>query len=138
MTDHARILGLMALKERAAIAASQSRVGSLARALAEAQGMAERLRRMVDSRAQSAPAERLATDIRADRHLTAQLLAEADRQTARIGELTALLAEAQAELARQEHRLQTLDDKASTARRRAQEERQARADAMLPPRPSRG
>lgn len=133
MTDRVRILGLMALKERAAIAETLARVGGLGRAMAEAQGMADRLRMMVAQRQNSTPA-RLATDLRSDRHLTAQLLAELDRQAARANTLSTELAEAQADLARQEHRLQTLEDKAATARRLAREERQARADAALPAR----
>ncbi|MEY4982806.1 MAG: hypothetical protein RIR62_1072 [Pseudomonadota bacterium] len=134
MTDRARILGLMALKERAAVAAMLARVADLTRRLAEAQAMAARLEAMIDQRRAAPPVARLATDIRSDRILTGQLLAEAARQHGLRDGLARKLAAAQGALAQREHRRDLLADKAGAARQAARDDRQARAEAMLPPR----
>lgn len=133
MTDRSRILGLMALKERAAVAAMLGHVADLSRKLADTDAMVARLDAMIAHRRAAPPAARLATDIRSDRLLTAQLLAEADRQRRLRDGIAAELSTARAELAQREHRRDLMADKAKAARHIAGEDRQARADAALPP-----
>lgn len=134
MTDRARILGLMALQEKARGATLLSRVADLTRKLADCNALLGKLGEMVAQRRTSAATARLVSDLQSDRHLTAQLMAETDRQQQRRAELARDLAAAQAELAAQEHRRDTLADKAKDARRQSRDDRQARADAALPPR----
>lgn len=134
MTDRARILGLMALKEKARGAALLARVADLTRKLADCDALLGRLAAMMAQRRAAPATARLVSDLQADRQLTAQLMAETDRQRQRRTELAAGLAAAQADLAAQEHRRDTLADKAREARRLTRDERQARADAALPPR----
>ena len=134
MTDRARILGLMALKDRAAVAAMLARVADLARRHGEAEAMVARLDAMITQRREAPPVARLATDIRSDRILTGQLLAEAARQRGLRDGLARELAAAQGALSQREHRRDLLADKAKAARRAARDERQAQADALLPPR----
>jgi hypothetical protein len=66
--------------------------------------------------------------------MAAQLLTEAERQQGRQAALAARMAEEQARLAQQEHRHQTLTDKASVARKSEAEERLALRDAAMPAR----
>jgi hypothetical protein len=134
MTDKARTLSLMALKQKAQIAETLTEVGKLARQKAEAEAMTERLDAMLAQRREGATGPRLATDLMAERRLTGQLLTEAERQRERWATLAADLVRHQAELSQQEHRLQTLGEKAQAARTEAAQEKQARIDAAQPPR----
>ncbi len=134
MTDKARTLSLMALQQKAQIAETLTEVGKIARQKAEAAAMAERLDAMLAQRREGATGPRLATDLMAERRLTGQLLTEAERQKDRWASLNAELVRHQAALAQQEHRLQTLGDKAQAARHEAAREKQARIDAAQPSR----
>lgn len=134
MTDKARTLSLMALKQKAQIAETLTEVNKIARQKAEAAAMAERLDAMLAQRREGATGPRLATDLMAERRLTGQLLTEAERQKQRWTTLAADLVRHQAELAHQEHRLQTLGDKAQAAKVEAAREKQTRIDAAQPPR----
>lgn len=134
MTDKARTLSLMALKQKAQIAETLTEVSKIARQKAEAAAMAERLDAMLAQRREGATGPRLATDLIAERRLTGQLLTEAERQKQRWATLAADLVRHQAELAHQEHRLQTLGDKAQAAKIEAAREKQTQIDAAQPPR----
>jgi hypothetical protein len=134
MTDKARTLSLMALKQKAQIAETLTEVSKIARQKAEAAAMAERLDAMLAQRREGATGPRLATDLMAERRLTGQLLTEAERQKQRWATLAADLVRHQAELAHQEHRLQTLGDKAQAAKIEAAREKQTQIDAAQPPR----
>ncbi len=134
MTDKARTLSLMALKQKAQIAETLTEVSKIARQKAEAAAMAERLDAMLAQRREGATGPRLATDLMAERRLTGQLLTEAEKQKQRWATLAADLVRHQAELAHQEHRLQTLGDKAQAAKIEAAREKQTQIDAAQPPR----
>jgi hypothetical protein len=134
MTDKSRTLSLMALTQRAKVAETLTEVGRIARQKAEAEAMAEKLDAMVAQRREGAKGPRLATDLMAERNLTGQLLTEAERQRQRWATLTQDLVQHQALLAQQEHRLQTLGDKAKAAKVEDLRNRQAKADAAQPPR----
>ena len=134
MTDKARTLSLMALKQKARIAETLTEVGKIARQKAEAEAMAERLDAMIAQRREGATGPRLATDLMAERRLTGQLLTEAERQKERWATLAADLMRHQSDLAQQEHRLQTLGDKAKAAKAETAREKLARAEAAQPPR----
>lgn len=134
MTDKARTLSLMALKQKAKVAETLTEVGKLARQKAEAEAMTERLESMIAQRREGATGPRLATDLMAERKVTGQLLSEAERQRERWATLANDLVQHQAALAQQEHRLSTLGDKAKEEKAKAAAEKQAKADAAQPPR----
>lgn len=133
MSGSARTLGLMALKEKARIASTLADLREVARQKAEAERVVERLTEALARQGQTSGV-RLATEIMAERAMSAQILTEAQRLKDRQKALAAQLAEEQARLAKQEHRHQTLTDKARDARRIEADERQAARDAALPPR----
>lgn len=134
MTDKARTLSLMALKQKAKVAETLTEVGKLARQKAEAEAMTERLESMIAQRREGATGPRLATDLMAERKLTGQLLTEAERQRERWATLANELVQHQATLAQQEHRLSTLGDKAKEEKAKAAAEKQAKIEAAQPPR----
>lgn len=133
MSSSGRVLGLMALKEKARIAATLADLREVARQKAEAERMVERLTEALARQGQTGGV-RLATEVLADHAMSTQILAEAQRYRDRQTVLAGQLAEEQARLAVQEHRHQTLTEKARDARRCEAEERQAARDAALPPR----
>jgi hypothetical protein len=128
-----RVLKLMALQEKARIAGTLADMREVVRQKDEAERMVERLREAL-ARQGGAPGVRLATEIMAERAMAAQLLTEAERHKLRQDALTARMAEEQTKLARQEHRHQTLVDKAKGAVRSEVEEKLALRDAAMPPR----
>lgn len=134
MTDKARTLSLMALKQKARVAETLTEMGRIARQKAEAEAMAEKLESMLAQRREGATGPRLATDLMAERNLTGQLLTEAERQRQRWATLAQDLVQHQASLAQQEHRLQTLGDKAKAAKVESLRDRQAKIEAAQPPR----
>lgn len=136
MTDKARTLSLMALKQKAHVADILTEVGKLARQKAEAEAMTERLEEMIAARREAATGPRLATDLMAERRLTGQLLNEAERQRVRWATLANELVQHQTQLAQQEHRLSTLGDKAKDAKAQAVADKLARFEAAQPPRKS--
>lgn len=133
MSGSARVLGLMALKEKARIAATLADLREVARQKAEAERVVERLTEALARQGQTGGV-RLATEVLADRAMSAQILTEAQRYRDRQTVLAGQLAEEQARLAVQEHRHQTLTEKARDARRCEAEVQQAARDAALPPR----
>lgn len=134
MTDKARTLSLMALKQKAKVAETLTEVSKISRQKAEAEAMTERLDAMIAQRREGATGPRLATDLFAERKLTGQLLTEAERQRERWATLANDLVQHQAMLAQQEHRLSTLGDKAKEEKAKAAAEKQAKLDAAQPPR----
>ena len=133
MSGPGRVLGLMALKEKARIAATLADLREVARQKAEAERVVERLTEALARQGQTSGV-RLATEIMSERAMSAQILTEAQRHKDRQTALATQLAEEQARLAKQEHRHQTLTDKARDARQAEADERQAARDAALPPR----
>lgn len=133
MSGGSRTLGLMALKEKARIAGTLADLRTVVAQKDEAQRMVDRLHEALARQGQ-AQGVRLATEIAAERMMAAQLLTEAERQQGRQAALAARMAEEQARLAQQEHRHQTLTDKASVARKSEAEERLALRDAAMPAR----
>jgi hypothetical protein len=133
MSGSSRTLGLMALKEKARIAGTLADLRTVVAQKAEAERMVERLREALAKQGQ-VQGVRLATEIAAERNMATQLLSETERQQGRQAALTARMAEEQGRLARQEHRHQTLTDKAKVARKSEAEERLALRDAAMPSR----
>lgn len=129
----ARVLGLMALQEKARIAATLADLRDVVRQKDEAERMIARLTEALE-RQGAATGIRLASEIMAERAMAAQLMAEVDRQRDRAQSLAARLAEEQAKLAQQEQRHEKLTEKAMTERRAAAAERLAARDAAMPPR----
>jgi hypothetical protein len=133
MSGSSRTLGLMALKEKARIAGTLADLRTVVAQKAEAERMVERLREALTKQGQ-VQGVRLATEIAAERNMATQLLSETERQQGRQAALAARMAEEQGRLARQEHRHQTLTDKAKVARKSEAEERLALRDAAMPAR----
>ncbi len=100
----------------------------------DAARMAERLQAaLTERRVESGVVQSMAV-LRAERVMVGQILAEIDKLKAREAALAEALAEAQGRLAKEEHRLSLLTDKAKVARRGEAEARQALRDAAMPPR----
>ena len=133
MSGSSRTLGLMALKEKARIAGTLADLRTVVAQKAEAERMVERLREALAKQGQ-VQGVRLATEIAAERNMAKQLLSETERQQGRQAALAARMTEEQGRLARQEHRHQTLTDKAKVARKSEVEERLALRDAAMPAR----
>ncbi len=133
MSGSSRTLGLMALKEKARIAGTLADLRTVVAQKAEAERMVERLREALAKQGQ-VQGVRLATEIAAERSMAVQLLSETERQQGRQAALAARMAEEQGRLAKQEHRHQTLTDKAKVARKSEAEERLALRDAAMPAR----
>lgn len=133
MTGKSRVLGLMALQERARIAGTLADLREVVRQKDEADHMLARLSEALQ-RQGSGTGVRLATEVMAERAMTAQLMVEVERQRDRAGALAVRLAEEQMRLATQEQRQQKLTDEAGKARRHEVAERLARYEAALPPR----
>lgn len=133
MSGKSKVLGLMALQEKARIAGTLADLRAAARQKDEAERMVARLHEAL-SRQSKGAGVRLAAEVMAERAMAAQILTEADKHRARQETFAAKMAEEQAKLARQEHRHQTLADKAKAARRSEAEERLALREAALPPR----
>lgn len=133
MSGKSKVLGLMALQEKARIAGTLADLRAAARQKDEAERMVARLHEAL-ARQGKGTGVRLAAEVMAERAMAAQILTEADKHRARQDAFAAKMAEEQAKLARQEHRHQTLADKAKAARRSEAEERLALREAALPPR----
>lgn len=123
----------MALKERARVAATLGALREVLRQRAEAVRVAARLAEMLAEKREAAPAVQSMAMLRAERGMVGQILAEIDRQRDREVTLSRAVAEAQAKLAHEEHRLQLLDEKARAAQRDEADDRQAMRDAAMPP-----
>ncbi|MBC2834777.1 hypothetical protein [Paragemmobacter straminiformis] len=134
MNERSKTLSLMALKERARMALTLGEVREVAVQKAEAARTAERLAAALAERRVSQGAVQSMATLRAERGMVGQILTEIDRQCAREAALAQALAEAQAKLAKEEHRLSLLTDKAKAARQGEAEARQALRDAAMPPR----
>lgn len=134
MTGSARSWKLLALQQKARVAAELAAVADLARARAAAEGAVDTLRAALADRSAPQGQVCLASHVRGARLFVGQIAAEVDRQKERARLLSEELATAQARLARQDHRLSTLNDRARDAKRAEAAERQARADAAAPPR----
>jgi hypothetical protein len=132
MTDRSRTLTLSALREKARIAVALCGLREVTLAQAEAAQSAHQLEQVLAVRQGDAPGTRLFADIRAERHLTSQLTAEAERMRAREAALLAQLAQVRSALARQEHRFRTLSDRAAEARAQDTAAREDRNDAAQP------
>lgn len=133
MSGASRTLGLMALREKARIAVTLADLRTVAQQKAEAERMVERLNEAL-SRQGKPGGVRLATEIAAERHMAAQILSEVERHRARQEALETRLTEEQARLSQQEHRHQTLKEKAGSARKTEAEEKLALREAAMPPR----
>ncbi|NGQ90052.1 hypothetical protein G5V65_04030 [Rhodobacter sp. HX-7-19] len=133
MSGASRTLGLMALREKARIAVTLADLRTVAQQKAEAERMVERLNEAL-SRQGKPGGVRLATEIAAERHMAAQILSEVERHRARQEALETRLTEEQARLSQQEHRHQTLMEKAGSARKTEAEEKLALREAAMPPR----
>ncbi|PLL12097.1 hypothetical protein C0V75_14540 [Tabrizicola sp. TH137] len=133
MSGKSRVLGLMALQEKAKIAGTLSDLREAARQKDEAERMVARLQEAL-ARQGKGEGVRLAAEVMAERAMAAQILTETERHRARQEAFAARMAEEQAKLARQEHRHQTLADKAKAAKRSEAEERLALREATQPPR----
>ena len=133
MSGKSKVLGLMALQEKARIAGTLADLRAAARQKDEAERMVARLHEALSRQGKGAGV-RLAAEVMAERAMAAQILTEAEKHRARQEAFAAKMAEEQAKLARQEHRHQTLADKAKAARRSEAEERLALREAALPPR----
>lgn len=128
-----RVLGLMALKERARMAVTLSDLRDVIRQKDETDRVVARLGEAL-SRQGGGAGIRLASEIMAERSMTAQLMAEMERQQDRAAVLAARVAEEQAKLALQEQRQQKLVDEAGTARRAVAAEKLAAREAAMPAR----
>lgn len=129
-----RTLALMALKERARMAQTLGDLREVVTQKQDAARMADRLQAaLTERRAESGTVQSMAT-LRAERTMVGQILSEIDKQKAREAALAEALTEAQARLAKEEHRISLLTDKAQAARQAEAEARQALRDAAMPPR----
>lgn len=133
MSGKSKVLGLMALQEKARIAGTMADLRAAARQKDEAERMVARLQEAL-ARQSKGDGVRLAAEVMAERAMTAQILTEAERHRQKQEAFAAKMAEEQAKLARQEHRHQTLTDKAKAARRSEAEEKLALREAAQPPR----
>ncbi len=134
MTERSKTLALMALKERARVAQTLGALREVLVQKADAARVAERLVAVLSEKRVSGGAVQSMATLRAERGMVSQILGEIDRQRDREAALAQAVAEAQARLAKEEHRLQLLSDKAGEARRGEAEARQALRDAAMPPR----
>lgn len=128
-----RVLGLMALKERARMAVTLADLRDVMRQKDEADRVVARLGEAL-SRQGGGPGIRLASEIMAERAMTAQLMAEMEKQQDRLAVLASRVAEEQAKLALQEQRQQKLVDEAGLARRNVAAEKLAAREAAMPAR----
>jgi aspartate/tyrosine/aromatic aminotransferase len=128
-----RVLGLMALRERARMAVTLADLREVKRQKDEADRVVARLGEAL-SRQGGGPGIRLASEIMAERAMTAQLTAEIERQRDRLAALASRVAEEQAKLALQEQRQQKLVDEAGLARRNLAAEKLATREAAMPAR----
>lgn len=128
-----RVLGLMALRERARMAVTLADLREVKRQKDEADRVVARLGEAL-SRQGGGPGIRLASEIMAERAMTAQLTAEIERQRDRLAALASRVAEEQAKLALQEQRQQKLVDEAGLARRNLASEKLATREAAMPAR----
>ncbi|MBD1203364.1 MAG: hypothetical protein H9533_04420 [Rhodobacteraceae bacterium] len=133
MSGKSKVLGLMALQEKARIAGTMADLRAAAHQKDEAERMVARLKEAL-ARQSKGEGVRLAAEVMAERAMTAQILTEAERHRLKQEAFAAKMAEEQAKLARQEHRHQTLTDKAKAARRGEAEEKLALREAAQPPR----
>ena len=133
MSGKSKVLGLMALQEKARIAGTMADLRAAARQKDEAERMVARLHDAL-ARQSKGDGVRLAAEVMAERAMAAQILTEAERHRQKQAAFAAKMAEEQAKLARQEHRHQTLTDKAKAARRSEAEEKIALREAAQPPR----
>ncbi|AWB49677.1 hypothetical protein HYN69_15255 [Gemmobacter aquarius] len=124
----------MALKEKARVAETLGGLREVLMQKAQAGAVAERLAAVLAEKRGAAPAVQSMATLRAERGMVGQILAEIDKQRDRESALALAVAEAQAKLAREEHRLQLLADKAREARRGEAEAKQALRDGAMPPR----
>lgn len=134
MTERSKTLALMALKEKARVAETLGGLREVLMQKAQAGAVAERLAAVLAEKRDAAPAVQSMATLRAERGMVGQILAEIDKQRDREAALALAVAEAQAKLAREEHRLQLLGEKAREARRGEAEAKQAVRDAAMPPR----
>ncbi|WP_159082496.1 hypothetical protein [Paragemmobacter aquarius] len=134
MTERSKTLALMALKEKARVAETLGGLREVLMQKAQAGAVAERLAAVLAEKRGAAPAVQSMATLRAERGMVGQILAEIDKQRDRESALALAVAEAQAKLAREEHRLQLLADKAREARRGEAEAKQALRDGAMPPR----
>lgn len=134
MTERSKTLALMALKEKARVAETLGGLREVLMQKAQAVAVAERLAAVLAEKREAAPAVQSMATLRAERGMVGQILAEIDKQRDREAALALAVAEAQAKLAREEHRLQLLADKAREARRGEAEAQQALRDGAMPPR----
>lgn len=132
MTGKSRVFGLMALQEKARIAATLADMREVLRQKEEAEHMVSRLTEALE-RQGSGGGVRLATQVMAERAMAAQLVAEVARQREKADALSVRLATEQARLAVQEQRQGKLSDEAVKAGRTEAAERQAQRDAAMPP-----
>lgn len=128
-----RVLGLMALKERARMAVTLADLRDVMRQKDETDRVVARLGEAL-ARQGNGAGIRLASEIMAERAMTAQLMDEMERQQDRAAVLATRVAEEQAKLALQEQRQQKLVEEAGTARRLAATERLAAREAAMPAR----
>lgn len=133
MSGKSKVLGLMALQEKARIAGTMADLRAAAHQKDEAERMVARLQEALARQSKGAGV-RLAAEVMAERAMTAQILTEAERHRLKQEAFAAKMAEEQAKLARQEHRHHTLTDKAKAARRSEAEEKLALREAAQPPR----
>ncbi len=129
----ARVLGLMALQEKARMAGTLADLRRLIRQKDETEQMVQRLTEAL-ARQGGGAGVRLASEIMAERAMAAQLMAEMGKQRERAAALALQVAETQAKLAVQEQRQQKLVDEAGTARRQAAAQTLALREAAMPPR----
>lgn len=132
MTERSKTLALMALKEKARVAETLGGLREVLGQKAQAAAVADRLAAVLAEKREAGPGVQSMATLRAERGMVGQILAEIDKQRDRAAALAQAVGEAQATLARQEHRLQLLADKAREARRGEAEAAQALRDAAMP------
>jgi len=126
-----RVLGLMALKERARMAVTLADLRDVLRQKDETDRVVARLGEAL-SRQGNGQGIRLASEIMAERAMTSQLMAEMEKQQDRLVVLQTRVAEEQAKLALHEQRQQKLVEEAGLARRHAAAEKVAAREAAMP------
>ncbi|MCE6961916.1 flagellar biosynthesis protein FliJ [Cereibacter sphaeroides] len=132
MRGKSHLLGLMARRETVRLMQAQGALREARDRHAEAAALAERLTQMLEGRRTDGGGPVAAADLFRAHRLNLQIAEQARISAARAADLELALAQAQAEMARQDHRTRHLQDAATTTRAAEAEERLAKADALRP------
>lgn len=136
MTRKERLLSLLQKKEKLKMQKQANAVGALAEEVAQARDMTERLTLLLEAnRSPSHPI--LPHELRSRSWYGRQVVEQKEFAQNRLEFLSTELSDAQTQLARQQNRENILADKQKIARREGHEERDAKAEGLMPPRAGR-